>query len=387
MMKQVFVACALLLCCSAVARADAAAAVRGFFPTGVWYFWEDDASYINRHVDDPAKATAYYEGTMRDLGSHGVNLIIANWTPRDHRKMMLDAAHKNGIRVIVHLDEVNSIIAAKEPIDEAKATQTMREAVAGIKGHPGTFGYYLVDEPGNSAEIAQRIATMKNLLEKVDPQHPGFSCLLGGYEDLLKTVDYRVLLIDIYPIGMKWTGDFSGYISELERGYRNSGDRPLWVIVQSFGKKDAWKIPTPEELRAMVWQAVASGARGIVHFIYQSTTGHQGEWLQGLVDMDLKPMDGRLDEIAKQNADLKKLAPLLLTLKRTDEKLDLPDTVYAHTFTDASGGRYVIVANRSGAKPVYFKASFGPATDMLTGAKTSAGISLKPGAGKVLKMD
>jgi len=366
---------------------SAVAGVKDFFPTGVWYFWEDDASYINRHVDDPARARDYYESTMLDLANHHVSLIIANWTPRDHRMMMLEAARKKGIKVIVHLDEANTIIAGTEPLDSPKVLDTLRGAVAGIKDHPAVLGYYLVDEPGNSPEVAQRIAAVKKLVETLDPKHPGFSCLLGGYEDLLKIVDYRVLLIDIYPIGVNWSGDFSGYISELERGHQNAGDRPLWVIPQAFGKENAWKIPTSAEVRAQVWQAIACGARGIVYFIYQSTTGIQGEWLKGMVGMDLKPMDDRLEDIGKINSDIATLSPLLLTLKRTDDKLDLPATVLAHTFTDPTGSRYVILANRSAARPIYFKSPFPLATDVLTGAKITSGISLEPGAGKVLKID
>lgn len=388
MHQQVVLTLICLLCLGAASHAAPARPdVSGFFPTGVWFFWEDDASYINRHVDDAGKARAYYETTMRDLGTHGVNLIIANWTPRDHRGMLLDAAEKNGVKIVVHLDEINSIIGGSQPIDTPAVAETLRKAIAPIKDHPALVGYYLIDEPANNPNVAARIAAAKRLLEKIDPRRPGFSCLLGAYEDLLKTVDYRVLLIDIYPIGMAWTGDFSGYISELERGRRNAGDRPLWVIPQAFGKENAWRIPTPAEIRAQVWLALASGAKGIVYFIYQSTTGYQGEWLKGLADMQLKPMDGRWAEVGRINADIKSLAPTLLRLKPSPDKLAFPATVLANTFADPDGARYVIIANRSATKSVYVAWPHAPATDVLTHAKVTSGTSLQPGAGKLLKME
>lgn len=358
---------------------------RDFFPTGVWYFWEDDASYINRHVDDLSRAKSYYKRTIKDLADHGVNLMIANWTPRDHRLIVLDEAAKNGVKVIVHLDEMNSLINEGKSFDEM--VSAAKKATAGIRNHPALAGYYLIDEPSTSPEVVQHIADARRAVEKADPKHPGFSCLLGAYEELLKTVDYRVLLIDIYPLGVKWNGDFSGYISELERGRRNAGDRPLWVILQAFGKPDAWKIPTPAEMRAQVWLALVKGANGIVYFIYQSTTGIQGEWLQGLVDMDLKPMDSRWAEIGRINSQLKKLGPKLLKLRPADFPIPVTgENLVVSSFGDESGKPYAIVVNRDTKSAVSVKWNAAAPTDVLTGRKLGTSFTLKPGDGKLLRL-
>ena len=354
-----------------------------FFPLGTWYFWENDASYIGRHTDDQAKVNEYYRRTMKDLGDHGFNLVFPCWTPHDHRQIMLDEARKNGIKAILHLDEINGVIASGEAGDKKDLFEIASSAIKDFKDHPAVAGYYMIDEPSNAPDVAQRIARARKVLEAVDPKHPGFSCLLGGYEDLLKTVDYRVLLIDIYPLGVGWNGDFSGYIHELERGARNAGDRPLWVILQAFGKPNAWKIPTPEEIRAQVWLALAHGAKGIVYFIYQSTTGYQGEWLQGLVDMDLKPMDSRLDEVGRINADIKKLAPTLPKLKPADFKLpEMPPSIVAKGFTDGKS-RFVIIANKDTKNAVSLNLDL-KSVDVLTGSPPAS--TLPPGGGMVLRV-
>ncbi len=356
-----------------------------FLPTGVWYFWEDDASYINRYVDDPKRAEDYYKRTIKDLADHGVNLIYANWTPHSRRKLLLDEAEKYGIKVIVHLDEINTQIVQRKPFDEMLATAL--EVTKGLKNHLAVAGYYLVDEPGTTPDVARSIAMAKKAVEIADPFHPGFSCLLGGYEDLLKTVGYRVLLVDIYPLGGGWNGDWSGYISEIERGMKNAGNRPLWVIMQTFGKPNSWKIPSPEEVRAQVWLALAYGAKGVVYFIYQSTTGIQGEWLQGVVDMDLKPMDGRWDELGKIDSDVRKLAPTILGLKPAEFDVPVADSsITARAFTDASGVRYAIVVNKDVKQSVAVKWTGALPTDVLTELRIRPLLVLKPGEGKLFKM-
>lgn len=365
-----------------------APAFNNFFALGTWYFWEDDASYIKRYTSDMGKVKSYYEQTMKDLADHGFNLIVPVWTPHDHRRLQLDTAAKYGIKAIVHMDEINSVVSTGVLPENKNMFQVAEDAIKGVKNHPAVAGYYIIDEPNNSPDMANRIASAKLALETVDPSHPGFSCLLSNYEDLLKTVDYQVLMVDIYPLSPNWSGDWSGYIAQLERGQKNAENRPLWVIMQAFGKpNNSWMIPNAEQIRAQVWLALAHGAKGVLYFIYQSTTGFQGEWLQGLVDMNLKPMDGRLAEVGHINADITKLAPILLKLKPTE--LDLPvmnDSIVAKPFTDPSGARYAIVVNKDVKQSVAVKWTGAPPTDMLTGLRTRSLLILKPGEGRLLRL-
>ncbi len=368
-----------------------------FFPTSTWFFWEDDATYINRHVDDPVKAREYYEYTIKDLADHGFNMVFGIWTPHDHRKLLLDTAEKNGVKVILQLDEINHFITSTPPNPPLpkggirrgeNVFEVAEEAIKEVKTHPALIGYYMIDEPNNSPEVARRIALARRALEALDPKHPGFSCLLGAYEELLETVDYQVLMIDIYPLHPNWSGDWTHYIRELERGQRNQGDRPLWVILQAFGKpNNAWKIPTAEEIRAQVWLALAHGAKGIVYFIYQSTTGFQGEWLQGMVDMDLKPMDGRLAEVGRINAQIHKLAPTLLRLKPAEFALpSVPDQCLVKGLIGPGGAKYAVIVNKDTKREAVIPWTAKGTVDMLTKAEIGASIKLPAGGGVLLRL-
>lgn len=369
------------------------------FPLGAWYFWEEDASYINRHVDDPARAAAYFERTLADLQGLGADTIIANWTPRDHRRALLDAARRHGIRVIVHLDEVNGFLWNPASFESRDWVREFRQAVDGVRRHPATLGYYLVDEPSPTPENRARIALAKRVVEALDPGHPGFSCLLGDYAELFREVGYHVLLVDIYPVtGAPLTGaPLEGYVAAVDRAREVAGERPLWVIPQcfGFGKPTPRAIPAPNEVRLMVWEAIAHGAKGIVYFIYQSTTGVQGEWLQGIVDMDLRPMDHRYAEVRAVNAAVRRLAPTLLRLRWRPNDLARCDSpsIDVQAFRHADGGDYLCVVNRDTRAPALASLRLPPgvlARDAATGAPLGsdgvAQVDLGPGEGKLLRL-
>jgi len=357
-----------------------------YLPIGAWFFAESDASYIKTHIDDEAKAKQYYETSMADLKAHGINLIVANWTPVDHRQMMLDAAQKNGIKVIVHLDEVNDFIAKGKLEQAYPLYESYSKLVNTVKSHPAVAGYYIVDEPSNATDETERISYVKHLIEALDPQHPCFSCLLGKYEPTLKEVDYQALVVDIYPVRPGWEESWQEYQKELDRGIKNAGERPLWVILQAFGKKGSWITPTPEQIEAQVWMALASGAKGAIYFIYQSTTDKQGEWLIGLVDMDMKPVDKRFDALKNLNAKLEKIAPVVLTLKRASFSLPIiPAGVMASPFQTEGGAKYLFVVNKNTKEPASMPWSLG-GVDTVTGAKLGSRLELRPGQGTLIKL-
>lgn len=373
------------------------------FPLGVWYFWEEDASYIGQFVRDEAKAAAYYERTMADLHGIGVDTVIANWTPREHRRLMLDAAQRHGLRVIVHLDEVNSFIWDPGRFRTDDFVAKVREAVATAKDHPATVGYYLVDEPAPTPENIANIKLARQVVEALDPAHPGFSCLNTGWDVIFKAVGYPVLLVDIYPVyANRLKGDtLAGYLGALDFAHNCAEGKPLWLIDQCFGfKPRPGSIPVPNEVSLLCWEAIAHGAKGLIHFIYQSTTGVQGEWLRGIVDEELKPMDHRHEEVRRLHESLQPLRETLLGLERVEGFPISADHGFdVQSFRDGRGGRYLVVVNQDleatrettlrlaglAGQPIV------DMQDVATGARLgfSGGetrVELAPGTGKLLRL-
>jgi hypothetical protein len=368
-----------------------AAIDKSFFPIGVWYFNEDDATgSLQRTIKDDAKAKNYYDRTMDDLGSHGINFAVLNWTPQNHWKMALDAAGRNGIKCIVHMDKINDLVASG-PIEDWSALCDKASAlVKDVKDRPEVAGYYIVDEPLATPMMAKNIRQARQAIETVDPKHTGFSCMMPcvEYEYLMKNVDYQALVLDCYVIGKDWNGDFTPYTTQLARAQRCVDDKkPYWIILQTFATKTWGSIPTPEAIRAQVWLGLAYGAKGVIYFIYQSTTQIQGECLVGLVGMDLKPTDNRWSEVAKINSDVSKLAPTLVTLKQSKRKVSLSPGITSTAFVGPKGDEYVIVVNPDTKKVANVSWTLGAATDVLTGNPISKTISLPAGGGKLIRLN
>jgi len=373
------------------------------FPTGVWYFWEQDSTHNGTHVDDEKAARAYYESTMADLASLGINTVMGCWTPRDHRPLLLDAAERYGIRVIVHLDEINSLLWLPERLGKENFVPVFRQAVDTARDHPATLGYYLVDEPAPTQENIANITMARQLLQALDPEHPGFSCLNTGWGETFPQVGYHVLLVDIYPVyWARLQGEvLDGYIAALDRASDVAGDSPLWVIPQcfGFGGPNPHGIPEPHEVSLMVWEAIAHGAKGIIYFIYQSTTDVQGEWLRGIVDEQLQPMDHRYDEARHLNRAIAAVADTLLQLRREPSKVaSVQEGIDVQAFTHADGTLYLCVVNQATGTSVDADLQFEPAhaaqiadvVDVATGERVGGGagasVPLGPGEGKLLRL-
>jgi hypothetical protein len=399
---QVQVATAALALDRELKWAPAPTVVQDWFPLGVWYFWELDASYINRLVDDAGRAAAYYEATLADLQNLGVDTIVANWTPRVHRTLLLDTAHRHGIRVIVHLDEVNSFIWNPQKFASEDCVAAFRSAIAEVSGHPATAGYYLVDEPAPTAENIANIRLCRRLVEALDPAHPGFSCLNTGWDVIFPQVGYPVLLVDIYPLySAHLSGDtLTGYLAALDAAHAAAAGAPLWLIPQNFGfKPRPESIPGPNEMTLLCWEGVARGAKGLIHFIYQSTTEIQGERLAGVVTDDLKPLDHRYAETKALHQALAPLRPTLLGLTRQAQSLATAGAGFdVQTFTDRSGAPFLIVVNQDlvatrtaalrwldGAPKV--KAVANVANGAIVGDGEGAALSLAPGSGALLRLE
>jgi hypothetical protein len=190
-------------------------------------------------------------------------------------------------------------------------------------------------------------------------------------------------------------------VAALDRARQAAGDGLLWVIPQcfGFGGPNPHGIPVPHEVSLMVWEAIAHGAKGIIYFIYQSTTNVQGEWLRGIVDENLQPMDHRYEEVRRLNAALSKVADVLLPLRWQPDALASSDPgVDVQSFRHPDGTSYLCVVNQDTHADVKAPLRFDPqyagqiegVEDVATGERLDSDggvvVSLGPGEGKVLRL-
>src|SRR5438477_6873416 len=122
-----------------------------FFPLGIWYEGGVGDARDNVLPADPAKAAEVYEKNFADIAAHGINVMTIPNSPPDHHKIVLDAAQKHGLKVILELGldggPFGHMIRGDRPMDDAVVRQTLEKVLGPIKDHPALLRVQLLDEP------------------------------------------------------------------------------------------------------------------------------------------------------------------------------------------------------------------------------------------------
>ncbi|MGE4086302.1 MAG: hypothetical protein AB7H93_25225, partial [Vicinamibacterales bacterium] len=91
------------------------------------------------------------------------------------------------------------------------------------------------------------------------------------YPEYVKAAD--IVSFDIYPVGHP-APEVAGRLEYVARGVRRlrgwaRDGQAVWSVIGTSRVLSADAKPTPADVRAMVWMALVSGARGIVYFVHQ----------------------------------------------------------------------------------------------------------------------
>lgn len=383
------------------------------FPVGVWY--DGRVEGINcpeGFVDVPrdmAKARLYYEKTFKDIKDHGLDIVVIPNTPPEYRETLLAVADGVGVKIVLELAEIawpefGGDLAIGNPKmirDETVLLERLKALTAPLQKHPSLMAYQLIDEP--PASLFENWRLINRVLGHIDPGRPAFSCLCRE-DELHRTsrMGTQMIVFDRYPIGAGSTPgsyDWQHWIGLLEtlRRHADANRIPYWIVLQTCAKPGAMRFPTPAEIRVMTYLALAHNAKGVFFFLYNSMT--QQERLQGLVDVNLKPVP-LYETVASLAHEIKKLTPTLLTIKPTDSIASVTAKVDVKTFIDSTDRRHLFVTNLDVVRPATFTTQLELPTlkeirDLLTGEsiavspggapkKHSFSLTLAPGQGKLL---
>lgn len=358
-----------------------ATSVEDFFPLGVFY--------EGNMIPPPERFAA----ECKDILAHNLNTIsFANyWINRPGSQAALRVMDELGLRAIIGIQEPSPNIA----------TNLLPQVVEIARQHPSVLAYYLADEP--SVAMAPQLALTTELLRQLDPLRPGIACLVGLDRIWVNHRAMRspILYINPYaaslgnPLGdFRMTGfgyphmQMGDYIDYARRvAGRNTR---LWTIIQTHNWADQLREPTPAEVRAMSWMALARGSTGLIYFIYQTEQGWHGLVHEG------KPTD-RYQAVASIAETVASIAPTLLRLQYQEAPVALSDTIAeVHTFKHRdSGDLYLICLNRNVERPQGVRLRLLTAatevvditqrtTPKLVG--DTVGVHLGPGDGTVLRL-
>ena len=225
---------------------------------------------------------------------------------------------------------------------EAEAEAALAERVAAGKGSPALLAWYMADEfPAHLARVLER---RRELLERLDPDHPTYAVTCHPFDTRRMFGAYEVVGSDPYPIGKNPDKDIAqaaGWAAAVRKG--TFGVRPMWQVPQIFDWIAHWRelenarAPTYEEMRSMFWQAIAEGANGLMCYAY-----HSLKWAQG---HGHDPFDRRWADVCKAAAEVCERESLLLSAGPPPRLGPLPKGLSARGWTK-DGVRTVVLANR-----------------------------------------
>ena len=253
---------------------------RPFFPIGVY-----------GGVKDMARAKAAGVNTLMLYGAPG----------RD----VLERARTNGLMVVAG---VNHVFAGMRHAPEGIRTEAdeagwLARYVDGIRFHPALLGWYAADEL--PLTMLPRLAARRDLLERLDPDHPVWAVLNHPRQTRSYLPAFDVAGADPYPIPRDPIVTAAQWTQAAVKG--GGGRRAAWMVPQmfswaSYNRKDG-RVPTREELRNMTWQCLAEGATGLFYFKWGDLSRNGPD----------TTFEGRLADLAAVTAEVAAFLPFLLS--------------------------------------------------------------------------
>ncbi len=200
----------------------------------------------------------------------------------------LDVVHRHGMR-----GQLTDGLLTPATLDNAEQRQKLDALIARVKPHPALYAYFLRDEP--SAADFPGLGRLVAYLRERDPDHLAYINLFPTYatnqqlgnqgdvvtayrEHLRQFVDVvkpALISYDHYQFSVK--GDNDQYFLNLaliRRAALDSG-LPFLNIVQACTWTPSMRVPTPDEMRYLVYTTLAYGAQGISYYVY-ACPNHQG---------------------------------------------------------------------------------------------------------------
>jgi hypothetical protein len=312
------------------------------FPIGA-YFWPDHAF-------------GQTGSALRDLADFGLNTVVAYY---EYVKPDVPAFSGQpdcaGLVQEAAAHAVDFFIGAPHGdllrrLDDAALSQRLQATVncAGASPH---YRGWMIDEPeliGYDVELMQRVVEALRRIDRLGHIWVNFNPYASEEQVRGLGSGADIVGFDVYPIR---EGDGSaqanrpltdvGLMAQRARELAPAGAQ-VWMIVQAFGYSDLpaeggrGRRPTPEELRFMVYDALAGGAGGIVFF-----GSHQ---LRNTIRLDDPVWNEGVRRVVRE---LRSIGPTLLAGERTGGAFAEPAGV--EVFTVRSSTRELIVARNTTA--------------------------------------
>ena len=311
---------------------------------------------------------------VADAGATFIRTGRGNWSRGQLAEQLaaeraqLDAAAAHGLHCWLYLGELPDLPARAAGQQASAREQMLSSIAASFKDHPGLGAYKGVDEPrnplrGNNWIRPDGLVRAVRRLKALDPNHP-LVIIQAPRSTVAQLTPYRptfdITGADIFPIAYPpgahsdlANRDISVVGDVTRKMMRAAGGKPVWTTLQiawsgtvvSAKKPNVVpRFPTLHELRFMAYQAIITGARGLMFFgghltqIARPVDARAG-WNWTFWELALRPL---LEELSSTAVAPALVAPAGPRVRTSAKDLDL---------VTRREGRflYLLAARRGGA--------------------------------------
>jgi len=211
--------------------------------------------------------------SLKAIADAGFNAVHP-WEGQPLDSFMTAARHY-GLQVIVH--------------------RPAKQQITQYANDPSILAWYLDEEPTgfyDNDETRHRLKSFQDKrrdIQRHDPNRPVFALDGPPLPNREQDWDLWAQAGDVsvhfnYPIYAGSTETLigeNGFSETIRRAVKlNIEKKPVWFVAQSFQGRDVeWTMPTPNQLRAMVYGAFIHGATGIIFFGFDSFVMRDGNVL------------------------------------------------------------------------------------------------------------
>lgn len=190
----------------------------------------------------------------------------------DERKAYMDRCAQLGMKVHYNLLSVSGgggVGSKPEGLSWSDRKTLLLNEIKTFRDHPALLAWYIADEPNGHKIPPDTLKFIYRLIRENDPWHPQSIVFMAPFLASRQYIDaLDIVMADPYPIPdspLTLPGNVAGSLSSEFKG-----KKPVWIVPQAFGGGELWsREPTVQEIRAMTYQSLINGAKGIQYFIRQ----------------------------------------------------------------------------------------------------------------------
>ncbi|MFY2561218.1 glycoside hydrolase family 2 TIM barrel-domain containing protein [Corallococcus terminator] len=304
--------CAFVLCPALAAEARTALSK----VDGQWQLQVDGRPYVAKGVTfSGSGSSAAYEQDCARLAALGVN-TLRTWGVGAETPLLLDAAHKHGLKVLVGLwmrhgqpgaEDDDSFNYLTDVAGMKKQRADTLESVKRLKDHPAVLAWGLGNEvilnsPNDAAKeaYARFLESVVQDIKKADSNHPVIS--VDAWVLAVKWWEKFVPSLDAYGLNVYGRG-----VHVLPEALKKEGGTKPWLITE-FGAQGEWEAPKDahgiarepddQEKYAVIVDAwnnalaphvKAGNCLGLFVFNFSATFDHTSLWLGMLSGKSTRP--------------------------------------------------------------------------------------------------